>query len=457
MDNYLPTLTKTGRPLAPCHPDRARSLVRTGKARYRYRYGIRCIELTRTDLPRIKQSERLQLRLDPGAAETGVAITRDHPDGARSALMTFALKHRGHLVTQLMTKRRQLRKARRHRKTRYRKPRFDNRRRKPDWLPPSLLSRLHNTKTWIARLGRLVPIVELHIETAVFDPEMLAEPQTDERTPRSSRLYRANLRAAVISRDGGQCLYCHKSEPTVKLELDRVNRTAGENADRYDNLVTACRQCREARGRQPLETWIGGRPAKLTEVQAALSQPLAAASHLNFILPRLLAELNAEGHAIVQHSAASAAAARSLFSVEKSSHTDAALTGGPTSLHYIPDAPIMIRAVGRGRRQRIIPDRYGSPRGQAYRRYCRLPRHVQRRTQTPSHRKRPKRVEGIATGDYVKFVHKGGELLHGYGVISQRSVRLTGPPSKSAKAENATVIERNHGYRIAYPEIHSGL
>ena len=39
MENYVPVLTTNGRSLAPCHPKRARSLVRAGKARFQHKSG----------------------------------------------------------------------------------------------------------------------------------------------------------------------------------------------------------------------------------------------------------------------------------------------------------------------------------------------------------------------------------------------------------------------------------
>ena len=66
--------------------------------------------------------------------------------------MTLVVNHRGKAIKLAMTKRRQLRRSRRYRKTRHRQPRFNNRIQPNDWLPPSLLSRLENTLTWIRRL-----------------------------------------------------------------------------------------------------------------------------------------------------------------------------------------------------------------------------------------------------------------------------------------------------------------
>ena len=117
MDNYIPVLTKARRPLAPCHPNRAKSLVKAGKARFITRYGIRCIILNKTAVPKLKTRCRVQLRVKPGAAVTGIAITLEHPDGSRSVLMALQIEHRGRTITKALIKRRQRRRNRRYRKT----------------------------------------------------------------------------------------------------------------------------------------------------------------------------------------------------------------------------------------------------------------------------------------------------------------------------------------------------
>ena len=225
-------------------------------------------------------------------------------------------------------------------------------------------------------------------------------------------------------------------------------------ADRYDNLVTACRPCNQKRSNQPIEQWLKRRPKKLAEIQAKLGIELADATHMNVILPRLLRELRNDGWTVVEHSAASTAAGRRLCSVEKSHHADAAMTGCPTQLRYIPTEPITIDAKGRGHRQRIMPNQYGTPKGAGYQEYCRLPKHIQRRTPTPAHKKRTKRVLGVATGDYVRFTHQGSSI-HGYGSISHQQVALTKPKWRSVKANQATVVEHGHGYQVSYPVIKS--
>lgn len=64
------------------------------------------------------------------------------------------LNHRGEQIKAALLSRKQLRRGRRSRKTRYRQPRFDNRRRAEGWIPPSLRSRVDNVLTWVERLRR---------------------------------------------------------------------------------------------------------------------------------------------------------------------------------------------------------------------------------------------------------------------------------------------------------------
>ena len=171
---------------------------------------------------------------------------------------------------------------------------------------------------------------------------------------------------------------------------------------------------------------------------------------MNVILPRLLKELRQDDWTVTEHSAATTAAGRITCGIEKSHHGDAALTGCPTRLDCLPDRPIIIKAVGRGTRQRIMADRYGTPRGAGHQRYCRLPKHIKRITPTPSHKKRTKRVDDVATGDYVQFIHQGN-IVHGYGSISHEQIALTKPSWKSIRTTSAKVLERGHGYQLSYP------
>ena len=382
MQNYIPVLTSKGRPLAPCHPQRARNLVRKGKAFSRHKHGIRIIVLIRSNIPKVKNCSKVQLRIDPGPSKTGMAVSRDLPDQSRTVVMALELQHHGKNIKGKMNNRSQRRRNRRCRKTRYRQPRFNNRTKPDGWLPPSLLSRLQNTLTWVRRLSRLLPVDAIHVETTSFDPQVLRDPDIHGVQYQQGPLYRTNLRAAVLQRDSNKCVYCGKSGKRHRLELDHLVPRSANGSNRYDNRVAACHDCNRKKANQPVEQWLKRRPKKLAEVMAKTRQDLAPATHMNAILPRLLAELRQAGSRVVEHSAATTAAGRVMCGIEKSHHGDAAVTGCPATLNYMPAAPVTISTKGRGEHQRIMPNEFGNPRGDEFRKYAKLPRHVQRVTPT---------------------------------------------------------------------------
>jgi RRXRR protein len=103
-------------PLAPIHPGRARMLLSSGKA------AVFCpftVILKKEVLNPIV--EPLRLKIDPGAKVTGLAIVNDNTG---EVVWVAELQHRGFQIRDALTSRRQLRRSRRNRKTRYRKPRF---------------------------------------------------------------------------------------------------------------------------------------------------------------------------------------------------------------------------------------------------------------------------------------------------------------------------------------------
>ena len=87
------------------------------------------------------------------------------------------IQHRGEQIRARLLARRQLRRSRRSRKTRYRPARFNNRRRKEGWLPPSVQSRVENVLTWVGRLCRFAPVSGLSLELVRFDTQALQNPE----------------------------------------------------------------------------------------------------------------------------------------------------------------------------------------------------------------------------------------------------------------------------------------
>ena len=163
--------------------------------------------------------------------------------------------------------------------TRYRQPRFNNRTRASGWLPPSIMSRLQNTLTWVRRLSKLLPVESVHVETSIFDPQLLRNPEIKGTSYQQGPLYRTNLRSAVLrsavlQRDGNRCVYCNRTGRRQRLELDHAIPKSEGGPERYDNLVAACRTCNQKRRNLPLEQSLRRRPKKLATVNAKLGMDL---------------------------------------------------------------------------------------------------------------------------------------------------------------------------------------
>lgn len=146
------------RPLNPIHSAQARQLLRNGKAAIFRRFPFTIILKESRPEPPVSP---LRLKIDPGAKTTGIALVND---ASGEVVFAAELKHRGFAIRDALTSRRQLRRSRRNRKTRYRQPRFFNRTRPQGWLAPSLQSRIKNIKTWVQKLRKLAPIAAISQE-----------------------------------------------------------------------------------------------------------------------------------------------------------------------------------------------------------------------------------------------------------------------------------------------------
>lgn len=132
-------LSTSKKPLMPCRPARARKLLNKGKAKvYRTYPFVIILNEEKEIIP-----QKLEIKIDPGSKTTGIVLVAHYKRGA-ACIWAEHLDHRGPAIKKSLGSRRGLRNSRRQRKTRYRPPRFDNRRRCKGWLPPSLQSRVDN-------------------------------------------------------------------------------------------------------------------------------------------------------------------------------------------------------------------------------------------------------------------------------------------------------------------------
>jgi len=186
-------LDKHKKPLMPCSEKRARLLLQKGRAVI-HRMAPFTIRLK----GRLVGGSRLQplrLKIKPGAEETGVAVLREETPDKSKVIMLLQIRHKPG-VKRRMDSRRALRRSRRNRKTRYRQPRFLNRRRPKGWLPPSLEARVNQTVNTIKKANQPVATYSAKHGTRQIRHPITAKPRYIQHGVPARRTIR--LRSAGI-------------------------------------------------------------------------------------------------------------------------------------------------------------------------------------------------------------------------------------------------------------------
>lgn len=240
-------ISKTGQPIMPTKDHaKVRLLLKSGKAKVvrRTPFTIQLLGTSRT------YTQTVTLGIDAGSKHVGLSATTE-----KKELFAAELRPRNDVV-RLMSDRRELRRSRRNRTTRYRAARFENRvhSKHMGWLAPSVEVKIWNHIQGIRLAARLLPLATIRVETAEFDLQRLKAMESGEPLPvgkdyQLGEMYDAyNARQYVLHRNGYTCQYCgaHGTEKkTVKLRVHHLeSRKVGGNAP--DNLITLCEDCHKA-------------------------------------------------------------------------------------------------------------------------------------------------------------------------------------------------------------------
>lgn len=159
MPNKVYVINKHGRPLMPCSPAKARHLLDEGKAKVKKRTPF-TIQLVYGSSG---YTQEVILGVDAGSKTIGMSAST-----TKEELLSAEVKPRNDVVD-LLSARREFRRARRNRKTRYRKPRFDNRVRSKHkgWLAPSVEVKIQEHITSIKRVCRILPVSKVVIRILI--------------------------------------------------------------------------------------------------------------------------------------------------------------------------------------------------------------------------------------------------------------------------------------------------
>ena len=144
---------------------------------------------------------------------------------------------------------RKLRRTRRNR-LRYRKSRFDNRKRSEGWLAPSLRHKKELNVNVVKMYCAVMPITHATVEVGSFDTMLLKAVQEGKAIPEGAdyqkgpRYNLATLREAVFYRDNYTCQVCgRKVADGAILHMHHMFYWKGRHGYQLDELVTACEKC----------------------------------------------------------------------------------------------------------------------------------------------------------------------------------------------------------------------
>lgn len=227
-------LNQNGQPLMPTENHaKVRVLLKQGRAKVINKCPF-TIQLLYSST---NYTQKITLGVDSGSKHIGLSATTRN-----KVLFESDVELRNDIVDLLST-RRELRRCRRSRKTRYRKPRFNNRKRGKGWLAPSIKQKIDTHITMIAKVHKILPISNIVVEVASFDIQKIKEPTTNGVDyQQGEQLGFWNVREYVLFRDGHKCQCCHGKSKDKILNVHHIeSRKTGGNAP--NNLITLCETC----------------------------------------------------------------------------------------------------------------------------------------------------------------------------------------------------------------------
>ena len=225
-----------GQPLMPTeNHTKVRILLKQGKAKV----VKRCPFTIQLMYETTKYIQKISLGIDAGSKHIGLSATT-----RKKVLFEADIQLRND-ITDLISARRELRTSRRNRKTRYRKVRFDNRRRKEGWLAPSVQQKVDTHITVVDKIHKILPITKITAEIASFDIQKIKHPEiASEGYQQGEQMGFWNVREYVLFRDNHTCQCCKGKSKNKILNVHHIeSRKTGGNAP--NNLITLCETCHQ--------------------------------------------------------------------------------------------------------------------------------------------------------------------------------------------------------------------
>lgn len=229
-------VSKTGIRLMPTTEYKARKLLKKGRAAI-FKHHPFTIRLTEREAG---NTQPIEYKCDTGYQNIGISICsekHEYVHEERTLLKDEAERHNDQ---------RKYRSARRNRKTRYREPRFNNRKGKvtKDGFVPSIRNKRDIHIALFNMYNEVMPITSAVFEMGQFDTQVLKAIEEGRPLPKGTdyqhggRYGFATLREAVFARDGYKCQICGRSPFKDKAIL-------------HVHLMAACEKCHISQNHKP--------------------------------------------------------------------------------------------------------------------------------------------------------------------------------------------------------------
>ena len=236
-------LKQNGQPFMPTERfGKVRRLLKEGKAKVvrREPFTIKLLYEPEADVV-----QECYCGVDTGSKHIGVAVI-----GNDKVLYQSQTELRDD-IKKKMDRRRDFRKTRRFRRTRYRKQRFLNRRNsiKKDRLTPSVKHKVQAHIDEIEFCKKILPISDenLILEVSQFDTALMKNPSLITEKVRHWGYQKgfnygySSRRSAILHRDGYTCQCCGKKNCRLEVHHIKFRRYGG--TDDENNLITLCVDC----------------------------------------------------------------------------------------------------------------------------------------------------------------------------------------------------------------------
>ena len=191
----------------------------------------------------------MTLGIDSGAIHSGYSVANEQREFYSSEVIARDN------ISNCLSDRSMYRRNRRSRKTRYRKPRFNNRKnKKKGWLPPSLEQKVAVQLNEIDHLHHYFPIETIIVEVAEFDIQKIKNPDISGKDYQQGTLHGYNIRNYLLKKYGRKCFYCDKE--VSNFEVEHMIPKAKGGSNRIDNLTLSCHSCNQKKGTLTAEEFI---------------------------------------------------------------------------------------------------------------------------------------------------------------------------------------------------------